>query len=358
MAGNPFYQAQANAGADPSQGQVPGGPGPSYPAAAPGGAPYPNPEVGMQPTGQKGFDEVAQIRDSILSQFPDLMRPDEPPQELDTAQKLTLFGYYMANPAGAMDMIRERRDREARRQELRATMGMRALEAASSILKSQYDVNRTILDMHTTANEDWRKNKEADLNEHIKRTELSLKQATEARAARRDADNQQFQGKLMDLAFPQGMGQGAAAPTEGEQTEGMSIPSMHPASASGSAPGQPAPFRKTITMGKGGVGLSLSEPGQAKTRDPRVDFDGWLRGFINRFPGGAAGMPVTLSPDTEEGYKNLVTLWQKERSQLAPGGFGATGGAPTSMMQGPVRATTSRPGYDDLSGDDIEAYGR
>jgi hypothetical protein len=344
MAGNPYYQAQANASVDPSQGQVPQGQAPQYPAGAT--PPYPNPEQGMQPTGQGGFDEVAQIRDSILSQFPDLMRPDEPPMELDTSQKLTLFGLYMANPAGAMDMIRERRAREARRQELRAQMGMQALSAASSILKSQYETNRTILDMHTAVNEDWRKNKAADLNEHVQRTELALKQAQEARASREYADKQQFQGQLMKEAFGD-----PTQPSAGEEAAGMSIPDLH---------GQPRPsgMRRSISLTPGSASITMSDPSAGASRDPRVDFDGWLRGFIARFPGGAAGMPSHLSPDTEDGYRNLVTLWQKERSQLAPGSFGAMGGAPTAGMPGPVRGVTSRPGYDDLSGDAIEAYGR
>jgi len=347
MAGNPFYQAQANAGADPSQGQVPTGPGPGA-----SGVPYPQPQEGMQPTGAGAFDEVAQIRDSILSQFPDLMRPDEPPMELDTSQKLTLFGMYMANPAGAMDMIRERRAREARRQELRAQMGVQALTVASSILKSQYDTNRTILDMHTMANEDWRKNKAADLNEHISRSELALKQAQEARAARESADKQQFQGQLMKEAFGD-----PNEPSAGEAAEGMSIPDLHGGGAArpGAAGGG---MRRSISLSPGSASVTMSDPSSGSQRDPRVDFDGWLRGFIARFPGGAAGMPSHLSPDTEDGYRNLVTLWQKERSQLAPGSFGAVGGAPTASVPGPVRGVTSRPGYDDLSGDDIEAFGR
>lgn len=343
MAGNPYYQAQANAGADPSQGQVPQGPGPGAP-----GVPYPQPEQGMQQTGQAGFDEVAQIRDSILSQFPDLMRPDEPPMELDTSQKLTLFGMYMANPAGAMDMIRERRAREARRQELRAQMGMQALTVASSILKSQYDTNRTILDMHTMANEDWRKNKAADLNEHISRSELALKQAQEARAARDSADKQQFQWQLMKEVFGD-----PTQPTAEEEAAGMSIPDLH-----GQARPGAGGMRRSISLSPGSASVTMSDPSSGAQRDPRVDFDGWLRGFIARFPGGAAGMPSHLSPDTEDGYRNLVTLWQKERSQLAPGSFGAVGGAPTASVPGPVRGVTSRPGYDDLSGDAIESYGR
>lgn len=373
MAGNPFYQAQQNVAADPSQGQVPGGPGVAMP---PGGAPYPNPEVGMQPTGPAGFDQVAQIRDSILAQFPDLMGPDEPPQDLSLSQKLGLFGLYMANPQGALDMIRERRDRQARREELRARMTMSALEAASSILKGQYETNKTILDMHTLANEDWRKNKAADLDEHVKRTELSLKQAQEARAARKAADDQAFRGHLMDLAFGKGgtvsdmpaeetMGGASGGPTPfagpltNEALAGDYARATNPPStteAPSASPGS-SRFKKSISFGTGGSAtLNLSEPDTtAKPRDPRVDFDGWLRGFISRYPAGI--LPSHLRPSTPDGFKNLVRLWQAERSQLAPGSFGAAGGGPLSGMPGPVRLG-NEPGYEDVQGDEIEQLGR
>ena len=342
--GNPFYAAQASAAVDPSQGQVPAGPGPSFPPGAAGaGSPYPDPMQGVQTPHPANFDEIAAIRDSILSQFPDLMAPDAPPTEMDTAQKLTLFGYYMANPAGAMDLIRERRAREARRQELRAELGMKALGVASGILSNQADTNKTILEMHLKANENWRANKKADLDEHISRGELAVKQASENRAAREQADRTQMNEQLIqNLNTGQDVGGNPQSRVGGGQE------TMGGASGAGAGAGV-AGMSKSYTMGRGGVSLTLSDPKAGATRDPRVDFDGWLRGFITRFPGGAAGMPQSLSPDSSEGYQNLIKIWQNERSQLAPGSFGAASGGPLSQVPGPVRGQTTSPGYSDLS---------
>jgi hypothetical protein len=337
---NPFATAQANAAVDPSQGQVPQGPGPSYPASDQQ-QPYPDPSAGTPPMHQ--FDEIGAIRDSILQQFPDVMAPDEPPMNLDTTQKLTMFGMFLANPSGAMDLIRERRERQAKRDRLRAELGLKATGLAGEMLKSQNEVSKGILEMHLKTNEDWRARKEMEFKEHLERGKLALQQAEAARQDRAEADKHQFnQAAMQSLST----GTDAGGSPVSTATPGVGM-------------------KRSVTLSGSGASTTYSDPSAAGgQRDPRVDFDGWLRGFIARFPGGV--LPPNLSPDSSEGYDNLVQMWQKERSALAPGSFGSVTGYPSSgaaptapgNLPVPVRPQSGVAGYDNPQNDQIESYGR
>lgn len=357
---NPFYEAQAGAAVDPSQGQIPTQVPQGLGAGDGSGAPYPDINQGVPPI--HTYDEIGAIRDSILKQFPDIMAPDEPPMNLDTTQKLTMFGLFLANPQGALDMIRARRERQAKRDQLRAELGLKAVGLAGEMLKSQNEVSKGILEMHLKANQDWRERKKEEFQEHIERGKFALSQAAAARSARAEADARQMQDFLMGRGDEAQPGEGAILapgtpnPITGE-TGGQSLTPEATATISPTAKPVGSGYTPTFSFSpKGGMSVTFSPTKAGKTRDPRVDFDGWLRGFIARYPMGR--LPAHLRPSDPEGYANLVALWQKERGALAPGSFGAAGGAyPTPHVAGPVRLP-GEAGYSEPQGDEIEQLGR
>lgn len=297
--GNPYYDT-VNAGSmDPSQAAMPQGPGMSYPAPQPQatGTPYPNPMEGVGSAGGAYQNDLGNIRNSIMQQFPDLLAPDEPAPEMDATQKLTMFGLFLADPKGALNIVQQRRKVQAERQKLRAEMALKATGVAGTILKAQADTQEAMLKMHLDMNHDWRNRKTQEFNENIATQRLALEQASKGLEARKYADQQQFQQGIVDELHSSTDAGGNPVSTPGLGTPGG---------------------RVTTSLTPHGAGITIAPP--AAGRDPRVDYDAWLK---SRF--GSLGPPSKFSTE------DLVAMYQRERATLAgvqPGSFGAASGSP------------------------------
>jgi len=152
MGGQPFQTAQAQS-ADSGFGYQPAAPSadmsmqqPGAPGSMQPGGPAP------QPSFYSGsMSEFGQMRDAIMAQFPGINNLDEEDAPMDFSQKMGLMAIALANPEGALDMIKQKKDRALRKRQQAAEMAMNAGNLAARVLDSQNSLQLGIANMNAQA---------------------------------------------------------------------------------------------------------------------------------------------------------------------------------------------------------------
>src|SRR5262245_53576937 len=111
-----FMAAQSQTQNPPGQEQVPG-PGNASAVAAPPEAPQ-APTAFGSPTQTMG--QIANIRDAVMSQFPNITNFDDPATSMSPSEKIGLFAMALHNPQGALAVIRGQQERHIERQKMAA----------------------------------------------------------------------------------------------------------------------------------------------------------------------------------------------------------------------------------------------
>jgi len=209
MGGQPFNTAQAQA-ADSGFGYQP-----APPSADLSGAQAP-PAGGMDPNKPKFFQgsptELGQLRDMIMSQFPGVNDIDDEP--MDFNQQAALFAIALANPKGALDMIREKKDRQLKKRQMAAEFNMHAMTLASHVMDAQNQMSLGLATLNQNATHFKMENDVAEARTETERGRLRVEQSRADIAqseARRHAASQDIAMSMMIQGTDAG-GQEVSAP--------------------------------------------------------------------------------------------------------------------------------------------------
>jgi len=83
------------------------------------------------------MSEFGQMRDAIMAQFPGINNLDDEDGPMDATQKMGLMAIALANPQGALDMIRQKKERGLRKRQMAAEFAMHAGTLSAHVLDAQ-----------------------------------------------------------------------------------------------------------------------------------------------------------------------------------------------------------------------------
>ncbi len=314
VSGAPFQDAVANAQADPSQGAgVDGEMGDYAPGSfVPGQEPIPLPKFyGGSAT------VIGRMRDQLMEQFPGVNLVQDAELEMTAQAKMGFFAFAISNPQGALDIVRDRQARHAKRKARAAAMNLKMLEISKDVISSQDRTEQAMFTARQSAATAERQDRQLELNEEVQMGMLDMREAEvglKRQAGEREAENQAIVRATMGERFGMGGGGGVEFDEGGAP---MTVP--HTAGS------QRPDFETSFNVGKGGVSMALKPQDRAAQRQ---------KAFMNYV---AVRTKNKIGQVTEEDMIQLAQAFNRQYPEAGaraePMGFGEN---PTAAGPGPI----------------------
>ena len=289
---------------------------PQYPPGSMAPAPPPTPKFySGSPS------ELGQLRDSIMGQFPGVNDIQPEDEGFSWGERMGLMGIAMVNPSGALDMIRQKRDRMQKSRDRASQFNMHALTLASHVMDAQNNLALGVAQMNSQAAH-WKAENDAEVaRNETQRGMLRVQEGQENRL-RQETERRASQQQMgMDLL------------SEGTDAAGNEV------SASPGAPGftsRASRLGLEPSFDEHGLSLAQGKPaGQANATAKQMAAMKEIS--LRRTNGGQAVDPLFAGATMADLYNIAIPTTDMLELSRRQKTLGTTGGGP------PPNAFSSRP---------------
>jgi len=145
---------------------------------------------------------IGKMRDQLMEQFPGVNSVQDSELEMTAQQKMGFFAFAISNPAGALDIVRDRQGRHAKRKARAAAMNLKMLEISKDVITSQDRNEQAMFTARQSAATAERQDRQLELDEEYKMGMLDMQEAEmglkRQRGEREEENQQMLQATLGD----------------------------------------------------------------------------------------------------------------------------------------------------------------